>query len=294
LINAPFEEGGWQTAIERAAWACGGSTGNLVGLGGPMLLPFNLFTGRMADKAQLHFGNPALWGACNWRVGAAGAPMTIQHDGHYRAYRHQHGGALTADYDDAVSDLDMQYGCQAVLIADQEHFLGLAIMRGRAEGRCDASALFSFERIIRHAQRAVRVHLGLDGEAGELLAENWSDRSSPMLVLDRFGGLCAMTAAGEQLLDEHGPLSLRGISLAARDRRDDRWFQAALARLLRVRDDRVGPHLHQMTLGRSGDHPAKSRWRLSILRLPRRPHGLGFDPHLLICAKQIGELLRPS
>ena len=293
LINAPFEEGGWQTGMERAAWACGGSTGNLVGIGGPMLLPFNLFTGKQADRARAHFDNPALWGACNWRVGAAGGPMTIQHDGHYRAYRHQHGPALTADYDDAVSDLDMQYGCQAVLMADQEHFLGLAIMRGRMEGRCDGSTLFAFDRIIRHAQRAVRVHLALDGEAGELLVGEWSDRASPMLVLDRFGGLCAMTAAAEGLLDDNGPLILRGISIAARNRREDRHFQAALARLLSVGDAAIGPHLHQMAVGRCSARP-HGRWRLSVMRLPRRPHGLGFDPHLLISAKPIGELLQAS
>ena len=247
-----------------------------------MLLPFNLFTGKEAGKAQLHFANPAMWGACNWRVGSSGDPMTIQHDGHYRSYRRRHGRALTADYDDAVSDLDMQYGCQAVLIADQEHFLGLAVMRGRMEGPSGSSTLFAFERIIRHAQRAVRVHLALDGEAGELLAGNWSDLASHMLVLDRFGGLCAMTPAGEQLLDEDGPLSLRGISIAARDRREDRYFQAALARLLRVGEGDMGPNLHRMTVGRP-----TCRWGLSILRLPRRPHGLGFDPHMIVCAKPL-------
>jgi hypothetical protein len=266
--------------MERAAWVCGGSAANLVGLGGPMLLPFNLFTGKMADRAQSYFTNPDLWGPGNWRVGSSAQPMTIQHDSHYGAYRRQHGQALSADYDDAVSDVDMQHGCQAVLMADQEHFLGLAIMRGRMEGRCDHSALFAFERIIRHAQRAVRVHLALDGEAGELLVDNWADRTLPMLVLDRFGGLCAMTAVGEELLEEEGPLSLRGISIAARDRREDRHFQSALARLLRIGEGDVGPHLHQMMVGRPD-----RRWKLSILRLPRRPHGLGFDPHVIVCAK---------
>jgi hypothetical protein len=266
--------------MERAAWVCGGSAANLVGLGGPMLLPFNLFTGKMADRAQSYFTNPELWGPGNWRVGSSAQPMTIQHDSHYGAYRRQHGQALSADYDDAVSDVDMQHGCQAVLMADQEHFLGLAIMRGRMEGRCDHSALFAFERIIRHAQRAVRVHLALDGEAGELLVDNWADRTLPMLVLDRFGGLCAMTAVGEELLEEEGPLSLRGISIAARDRREDRHFQSVLARLLRIGEGDVGPHLHQMMVGRPD-----RRWKLSILRLPRRPHGLGFDPHVIVCAK---------
>lgn len=288
MINAPFDEGGWQTAIERAAWVCGGSAANLVGLGGPMLLPFNLFSGKSADRARSQFANPVLWGSCNWRVGSAADPMTIQHDGHYRAYRRQHGSALTANYDDVVSDLDMQYGCQAVLLADQEHFLGLAIMRGRMEGRCDPSSLFAFNQVIRHAQRAVRVHLALDGEAGELLVGDWADHTSPMLVLDRFGGLCAMTPAGETLLEKGGPLSLRGITIAARDRRENRWLQSALARLLRVSDGAVGPHLHQMVVGRSGQHPNGS-WRLSIVRLPRRGHGLGFDPHLVLCARPLGD-----
>ena len=251
-----------------------------------MLLPFNLFTGQHAGRAQKHFDNPGLWGACNWRVGSSAGPMTVQHDGHYASYRRLHGPGLTADYDDAVSDVDMQFGCQAVLLADQEHFLGLAIMRGRREGRCDESALFSFSQLIRHAQRAVRVHLALDGEAGELLVGSWADRSSPMLVLDRFGGLCAMTGAAECLLEDQGPLSLRGISIAARDRREDRHFQAALSRLLKVGDAVAGPHLHQMPIGRSQARPGGS-WRLSILRLPRLPHGLGFDPHLLLCARPL-------
>ena len=251
-----------------------------------MLLPFNLFTGKHADEAGRHFANPMLWGSCNWRVGASGAPMTIQHEDHYRAYRRSHGPALTADYDDIVSDTDMQFGCQAVLMADQEHFLGIAVMRGRMEGRCDGSTLFAFENVIRHAQRAIRVHLALDGEAGELLVGNWSDLTSPMLVLDRFGGLSAMTAAGEKLLEEDGPLSLRGISIAARDRREDRHFQPALARLLRVGEGAIGPHLHQMAVGRTDGH-SNGRWRLSILRLPGRPHGLGFDPHVVICARPL-------
>lgn len=284
LINAPFEEGGWQGAMERAAWVCGGSAANLVGLGGPMLLPFNLFTGGMADRAEAHFANPAMWGACNWRVGASAAPMTIQHDVHYHAYRHSFGPALTADYDDAVADLDMQNGCQAVLLADQDHFLGLAIMRGRREGTCDASALDAFATVIRQAQRAVRVHLALDGEAGDLIVGNWASHSSPTFILDRFGGVCALNSEAGKLLEGDGPLVQRGISISARDRREDTGFQRALARLLRVDDEILGPHLHRMVVGRSEQHPG-GRWTLSILRLPRRPHGLGFDPHLVICAK---------
>lgn len=272
--------------MERAAWVCGGSAANLVGIGGPKLLPLNLFTGKMADRATRHFENPSLWGSCNWRVGSSSQPMTIQYDKHYRAYRRQAGGAMTANYDDVVSDLDMLFGCQSVLMADQEHFLGLAIMRGKLEGPCDPSAIFAFERIVQHAQRAVRVHLALDGEAGEILVSNWDERRGPMLVLDRFGGLCAMTAAGETMLDEFGPLTLRGISVAARDPRENRFLQSALARLLAIPDDAVGPQIHQMTAGRSDGSP-QGRWRLSLVRLPRRPHGLGFDPQLLICGRQL-------
>lgn len=274
--------------MERAAWVCGGSAANLVGIGGPMLLPLNLFTGKTADHASRHFANPSLWGSCNWRVGSSSQPMTIQYDKHYRAYRRQVGGAMTANYDDVVSDLDMQFGCQSVLMADQEHFLGLAVMRGKLEGPCDSSAIFAFERIIQHAQRAIRVHLALDGEAGELLVGDWDDRRGAMIVLDRFGGLCAMTAAGDSMLDEQGPLTLRGISVAARHPRENRALQAALARLLAIPDDAVGPQIHQLTSSRS-EADSQGRWRLSLIRLPRRQHGLGFDPHVLICGRRLAK-----
>lgn len=274
--------------MERAAWVCGGSAANLVGIGGPMLLPLNLFTGKMADRASRHFANPSLWGSCNWRVGSSSQPMTIRYDKHYRAYRRQVGGAITANYDDVVSDLDMQFGCQSVLMADQEHFLGLAIMRGKLEGPCDPSAIFAFERIVQHAQRAVRVHLALDGEAGELLVGDWEERGGPMMVLDRFGGLCALTAAGEGMLDEKGPLMLRGISVAARHPRENRMLQGALARLLAIPDDVVGPQIHQMIAGHCQAN-ADGVWRLSLIRLPQRPHGLGFEPHLLIWGRRLAK-----
>ena len=215
--------------------------------------------------------------------------MTIQHDGHYRAYRRQHGPALTADYDDVVSDLDMQYGCQAVLLADQEHFLGLA-HHARADGRpmrrlgpvriqpghpaCAARGAGPPGARWR-GRRADGWRLGrselADACAGPVRRPLRHDSSRG----DVAGGRWARCRSGESR-SRHAT----GAKTAA--------FQAALARLLRVGDDAVGPHLHQMVVGRSDRNP-NGRWRLSIIRLPRRPHGLGFDPHLVICARPLGD-----
>ena len=132
LMNAPFDEGGWAKAIELVATATGSSSANLVAIGGPLLLPLNMFVGRDSKQAASLFERPELWGACNWRVQSAGSPMSIQHEAHYAACRAAGG---TMEYDDIVSDMDMQYGCQSVLISDERNFLGLALLRGRREGR---------------------------------------------------------------------------------------------------------------------------------------------------------------
>ncbi|HVF38189.1 MAG TPA: hypothetical protein VNA29_09650 [Sphingomicrobium sp.] len=277
LMNAPFEADGWVRAIGKVAGAVGGDAANLAAIGGPLLLPLNLFVGHNSEDTASTFSRAELWGACNWRVQSAGAPMTIQYERHYAAARALGG---TADYDDAVSDLDLQYGCQAPLISDERNFLGLAILRGRRKGPSDEKSLVRFRHLIRHVQRSVRVQLALDGEAAELMLGNMASLHCRTLLLDLHGCLCAMTQSAEALLEADGPSRLSGLLFHLRLSSEDRQFQAAMGRLLAATGTE-GPQVHEMRVGRSPSHPA-GQWRLSMVRLPRRPHGLGFDPQLAL------------
>lgn len=278
LMNAPFETGGWHRAIGMVAQATGSPAANLVALGGPLLMPLNMFTGQDSDRAADYFSDPALWGSCNWRVQSAGTPMSIQHERHYAAARAAGG---TADYDDAVSDLDMQYGCQTVLLSDKRNFLGLAIFRGRREGPSSDLVLARFKHLLRHVQRGVRVQLALDGEAAELMLGDLTSVHCRTVLLDRHGCLCAVTPAGEALFEEEGPARLDGLAFGLRDPYDDRQMHCAMARLLAAANDLQGPQLHEMRTGRTAEFP-RGRWRISAVRLPRREHGLGFEAEIAV------------
>lgn len=278
LMNAPFDEGGWARAIEMVAIATGSSSANLVALGGPLLLPLNMFVGRDSQQAANLFERPELWGACNWRVRSAGSPMSIQFEAHYAACRAAGG---TAEYDDIVSDMDMQYGCQSVLISDQHNFLGLALLRGRREGPTDEIVRARFQHLLFHVQRAIRVQLALDGEAAELALGEMASVNCRLFLLDRHGCLSAMTASAEALLEDDGPARLSGLSLSLRHPEEDWHMHAAMARLLRERDDCSGPQVHEMRAGRSAEFP-KGRWRVALVRLPQRANGLGFEAQLAV------------
>lgn len=283
LMNAPFETDGWHQAIDMVARATGSPSANLVAIGGPLLMPLNMFTGRASKRAAAYFSNPMLWGSCNWRVQSSGDPMSIQHEAHYSAARSAGG---TADYDDAVSDLDMQFGCQSALISDSRNFLGLAIFRGRREGPSTDIVLGRFRHLLHHVQRAVRVQLALDGDAAELMLGDLAAVHCRTVLLDRHGCLCAVTPVGEGMFEDDGPARLDGLAFGLREPGEDRQMHQAMARLLAAANDTQGPQLHEMRAGRSAAYPS-GRWRLFIVRLPQSRLGLGFDAQLAVSFRPI-------
>ena len=280
LLNAPFEGRGWDRAVGAICEATGCHGAHLLGMGGPLLLPLNIVSG-LDERIGKYLGDAHLHGRVNWRVGSTTVPMAVQHDAHYAAYRAAND---TADYDDAASDLDMQFGCQALVLADQSMFLGIAMMRGRREGACTAETLASFMALLPPLQRAVRMQLALDGEAAELMLGDMDSLHGATILLDRLGSLTAMTPAAESAFEEHGPLMLAGLAVHMRDPAQDGRFQRALARLLK-RDDPVSTPLHQMHISFGARW-----WQLVIMRLPDREHGLGFEPHLAVTLRAVKPL----
>lgn len=276
LMNAPFEENGWKRAIEMVARATGSGSAHLAAIGGPVLMPLDIFVGREADRIDDYFAAPELCGASNWRIACIGAPMTIQHELHYAQARALAGAGA---YDDAVASLDMRFGCQSALINDERNFLGLALIRSQREGQTDDIVYGRFRHLLGHVQRAVRVQLALDGEAAELMLGELATTHGKVVLLDRHGCLSAVSGSAEPLLEDPGPARLDGLAFGLRDREENRQLHHAMGRLLSGRDG--APMVHQMRAGRTPCSP-DGRWKLSLIRLPDRPHGLGFDPALAL------------
>lgn len=275
ILNAPFEERGWECALTATAKVCGGHSAHLLGLGGPALMPLNVMVGPAADFSK-YLNNPDLHGAGNWRVGSTTVPLAIQHEPDYAAYRSLNPRA-TADYDDVASEMDIGFGCQSALMLSNESMIGLAILRGRRDGKCDADTLMRFSRLRHHLVRAVRVQIALDGEAAEILLGDLEAVQCATMLFDRHGCLCAITPAAERLLLDPGPLRLAGLRPHLRDPTHDVAFQRTLGRMISS-DGAVGA-VQRFQI---------ASWKLYLARLPQRPHGLGFEPHLALSARLAG------
>lgn len=288
LYNAPFDEGGWTGAIDRVRAAVGASTANLVGMGGPLLLPLTFWVGRNADEATRVSAAPELWGPCNWRVNSVGRPLDIQHDDHYAAYRK---AADTSLYDDAMSDIDTMSGCQSAVMMGRNGFVGLALAWSKRSAGLDGGALDRFARLRLSLNRAIRMQLAIDGEAAELMLGDLQHMTAATILLDRHGNVSAMTRPAEDLFEPSGPLDLDGLAPRLRRRDEQRFLAGALSRIL-ARDPADAP-LHQMRIGRDAHHPA-GRWSLFVMRLPARAHGLGFDPHVALTIKPLAATIAAS
>lgn len=282
ILNAPFEDQGWERAVEAIVEATGSTAGHLLGMGGPLLLPLNVFSGDVPG-IERYLGDPRFHGAINWRVGSVTVPMAIQHEVHYAAYRQDHD---TAEYDDVASELDIMFGCQSALLLDAHNMLGLALLRGRRNGPCSPETLRRFALLRRQLARAVRVQMALDGEAAETMVGDPGPLHGATLLLDRHGSLRAISASAEGLFEDGGPLELVGLTVELRNRADNGRFQKALARLL-ASDGYRDAIVHEMRVGRGGSSPG-GEWRLFIVRLPDRTHGLGFEPHLAVTLRKAG------
>ena len=276
ILNAPFEERGWERAVGSIAHATGSSGAHLLGMGGPLLFPLNVIFGDYRGY-EPYFTDPRLHGRCNWRVAATTEPMAIQHEAHYTAYRQSNP---TSDYDDAVSDLDIPFGCQSAMFLDRNGMIGLALLRSGNDGPCGPETLRAFAVLRHQLARAIRVQMALDGEAAELMVGDIGAMTSATILLDRHGCLAALTAPAEELFEEKGPVRLAGLEVRLSHPEEDRQLHRAAARLLGG-DEAVGPIVHEMRAGRTAEFP-RGRWRLSALRLPRRKQGLGFEPELAL------------
>jgi hypothetical protein len=276
FLNAPFNEGGWNQAVQALAGATGSRNAQLIGLGGPRADPFNVISERPRDPHG-HLTNIHLHGKVNWRVGSTRGVGTLHHETDYAAYRAAHD---TADYDDACSDLDGLFGCQAALLMDQGCLVGLTLMRSRRDGPCDDQVIDVFRQIARQANKAVRVQLALGQEAAELMLSGMGGRSEATFLLDPFGQLAALTEAAEHLFDHPHGLRLDGLIPRLADPAEQRALDGAYRRLF-ASDGVTGPVLHEARVGKSADRP-EGRWRLHAVRLPSVPHAFDFTPGLAV------------
>lgn len=272
LLNAPFVEDGWRTAIDMVARATGSRGANLVclGSGAPSL---NLFTGFDAAEVERALSDPAMWGPQNWRVGTSTKPYDIQHDLHYRDYRN---GRPRGDYDEAAYELDMPHGCQTIFSRDVAGFIGLAVIRGRREGPADPESVDRFEHLSWVIGRALKSEMALAGNGIRTALADVDHSPDAVVLLNRHGWACGFSRAAEALLSGGDPLLLPGARLAASNPFDDARLQQLLGFLLH-RDAPTGGSVALPVRG-----AGHRRWTVHCTHLPRTLLALGFEPQVAL------------
>nr|WP_314446934.1 hypothetical protein [uncultured Sphingomonas sp.] len=282
FLNAPFEQDGWLSAIRRLAEATGSAVGQLCGGGAGLSLSFNLFSEDRHDPHG-HLVNPMLYGPENWRINCStGGARSIQHEAHYEAYRRTHPAGF---YDDAVSDLDLPFGCQSPLMLDADGGLvGLALLRSSRDGPCSAETIAAFACAARQAHRAVRVEIALGQERGENMLSGLATSGEMTLLLDRHARLVAMTQPAEVLFDMPFGLRLDGLAVRLARAAEDSSLRNAMLRML-ASDGIGGPVVHQCRVGGCEQYP-DGQWQLFLTRLPA-------DRDLLGVEAQFALTLRP-
>jgi hypothetical protein len=283
FLNAPFESDGWLNALQRLAFATDSAVAQLCGGGVGPELSFNLFSEERHDPNG-HLFNPLLYGPENWRINCSiGGPRSIQDERHYAAYR---SANRTDFYDDAVSDLDLPFGCQSPLILEANGGLvGLALLRSGSDGPCSPDIINVFSRVAHQAHRAVRVQIALGQSRGEDMLANVGSSGEMTLLLDRHGRLIAMTEEAETLFDCPLGLRLDGLSLRLASEEEDRALKAAMRRLLNS-DGVSGPILHECRAGRCHEQP-EGYWRLFLTRLPADRDLLGVEAQLALTLRPV-------
>jgi hypothetical protein len=276
FLNAPFRKNGWQEAVAQLAMVTGSALAQLCGSLPGLRMPFNLLSEEPHDPYR-HLENPVVYGPENWRIGVSAGVLAVRHDHHYSEFRASHRRSF---YDDAVSDLDVPFGCQTVLSQTGQEFIGLALLRSHRNGACDAEVLTAFHLLARQAQRALRVQLALGQESAELMLGGLSHGSEATLLLDRFGSLAALSESAEVLFDMPDGLAMDGARLVLARADEARAFDAAISRLI-LSDGVTGPVIHQFIFGRSESSPG-GKWRGVLTRLPRASCELGFAPELAL------------
>lgn len=275
FAEAAFDRTGWMYALQLLADLTRSSHAQLIGIGGPAAIPFNWvndFPERaLREFVEINGGSPEI----NPRVYTSDRAglLEVVSEAQYRdAEAH-----LASDvYLDFARDHDIQHGCQAKLFEAPHGIIGLALLRGAADGPTTAADRSLFGEAARHARSAVRIGMALDRSGAAYVSGALDSLSAAAFICDLDGNVESMTEAAEQLL-RNGRLVVAGRQLSAAHRAEAATLAEAIGRMRR------GGAMHG-AVALSG-LPAAALLVLDIAVVPPGAWSISPQPRLLVLAR---------
>lgn len=279
---AAFDRAQWMPALNVLADATGSQRAQLIGIGGPATIPFNLVSDiperALREFVEISGGSPVV----NPRVFASQRARTLE-----VVSEAQYDAAIphlaTDIYLDFMHQHDIPFGCQAALMDQTNGLIGLAVLRGKRDGRTTPEHRAVFAEAARHARSAVRVGMTLENNAVSFLAGVLDASGAAAFLCGLDGQVETMTPAAERLIST-GRLQLSGGRLAAVHPGEEAALAAALAQ---VRGDATIGLPRAVALA---EVPGSALLVLDLMVAPPGSWGLFELPKLLVMARRaLGE-----
>lgn len=278
FANAAIDPTQWMPALQTLAHATGSGRGQLIGIGGDATVPFNWVNDFPADAFDeflaIDGGNPLI----NPRVAVGvGSPLlSIQHEVDYRAAL---PGLASDIYLDFARDHDFPNGCQTNLFEADGAMVGLAVLRGQADGETTAQQRALFAQVAPFVRNAVRMQMALERDGPKLIANALDQVAAAVFVCTRDGRVLAHSAAAESLMTS-GRISIVGGALRV-------GVKAAQARLAKLLARHGGPLPVPMDtlLLHDGSDQARLPLLLDIVTMPRGPWSIDVTRRVMVIVR---------
>ncbi|TCM18920.1 DNA-binding CsgD family transcriptional regulator [Novosphingobium sp. PhB165] len=268
FARAPFEQGGWDTALKALRDITGSSRAQLLALG-HRFRSFNWATDCPPDYEEEFIAAGGLRRDVNYRVAATRAPMELTWEAHYQEVR-QNG--TNEAYLDHVRKYDAEFGAQIVLSQRPGVFFGLAVLHGHREGLTTEAQRAVLQAVAPHVLAAIRMQDAIEHQGIDLLRGSLEAFQSPAILLDSLGRVCDATETARALLGP-GTLQVRAGTLHASRPDVDRLLQKRIA----------------AALAGAADGPADLWLRsdtdlllIDVRTLPRHDWSFGFAPRVIV------------
>lgn len=289
LHAAPFDDGGWARALDALAHRTGSRRAQLLGVGDARAVRFNYVSDPLENLAAYQREFIEIGGHrpdVNWRIAASAEPLKLVWEKDYDAVRKH---VRNEAYDAHASRWDGDHGCQTALLTGPDLLMGLAVLRGRREGRTTARDRRLFEAVSPHVLSAVRLQHALDHRGAQLAAGALSSMDAAALLCDGGGIVRALTPQAETIVSTGVPLRLKqGRLSAARPDHVQHFRQAMQAVLTGDTQEALAQRIWLEDGGAAGDGML-----CELFRLQSPDWDFGFAPRLLVILRRPADMGEP-
>lgn len=282
LLEAALDRGRWPEALDAMAAACGGVSGQLIGLDGQGAVSAHVLTGVPEDFQQRveAFGlsdrqvNPRL------RLGLH-APVLkpVADQDHVDADER----ARHPIYAEMFEPHDVGFNCQAVVLREPDRLVRMSVS-GRAP--LEPRDMEAFAALAPYFQAAVRFQASLEAAWAEATLRTLDAARAAAILLDARGRVIGLSEEAERLVRAQEILRVRGGLLSAALEHEQAALDACIARALeaaRAGAPTPGPPL------RLGDREGRPGLTFEVQPFTAGPSALNGGPAVMLAARAPAE-----